>query len=84
MVFGGEGLPWENWSANSEFILTKFHHLFLKAPMLFFVLLKVADFLAKRRDNMFLEFDISISHSVRDTFLSTGNEAAYKVSGKEA
>ena len=28
---------------------------------------------------MFLEFDISISHSVRDTFLSTGNEAAYKV-----
>ena len=52
--------------------------------MLFFVLFKVADFLAKRRDNMFLEFDISISHSVRDTFLSTGNEAAYKVSGKEA
>ena len=52
--------------------------------MLFFVLLKVADFLAKRRDNMFLEFDISISHSVRDTFLSTGNEAAYKVSGKRA
>ena len=49
--------------------------------MLFFVLLKVADFLAKRRDNMFLEFDISISHSVQDTFLSTGNEAAYKVSG---
>ena len=41
--------------------------------------LQVADFLAKRRDNMFLEFDISISHSVRDTFLSTGNEAAYKV-----
>lgn len=39
---------------------------------------EVADFLAKRRDNMFLEFDISISHSVRDTFLSTGNEAAYK------
>lgn len=29
---------------------------------------------------MFLEFDISISHSVRDTFLSTGNEVAYKVS----
>ena len=29
---------------------------------------------------MFLEFDISISHSVRDTFLSTGNEAAYRVS----
>ena len=28
---------------------------------------------------MFLEFDISISHSVRDTFLSTGNEVAYKV-----
>jgi len=28
---------------------------------------------------MFLEFDISISHSVRDTFLSTGNEAAYRV-----
>jgi len=39
---------------------------------------EVADFLAKRRDNMFLEFDISISHSVRDTFLSTGNEAAYR------
>ncbi|XP_068750634.1 uncharacterized protein [Montipora capricornis] len=39
---------------------------------------EVADFLTKRRDNMFLEFDISISHSVRDTFLSTGNEAAYK------
>ena len=41
--------------------------------------LQVAEFLAKRRDNMFLEFDISISHSVRDTFLSTGNEVAYKV-----
>ncbi|CAH3180891.1 unnamed protein product [Porites lobata] len=39
---------------------------------------EVAEFLAKRRDNMFLEFDISISHSVRDTFLSTGNEVAYK------
>ncbi|XP_074637432.1 uncharacterized protein LOC141895506 [Acropora palmata] len=40
--------------------------------------LEIAEFLTKRRDNMFLEFDISISHSVRDTFLSTGNEAAYK------
>ena len=44
-----------------------------------FLPLQVAEFLAKRRDNMFLEFDISISHSVRDTFLSTGNEVAYKV-----
>lgn len=51
----------------------------LSAIVSFFFSLQVADFLAKRRDNMFLEFDVSISHSVRDTFLSTGNEAAYRV-----
>ncbi|XP_048579860.1 uncharacterized protein LOC5511107 isoform X2 [Nematostella vectensis] len=39
---------------------------------------EVAEFLVKRRDNLFLEVDISVSHSVRDTFLSTGNEAAYR------
>ena len=55
-------------------------HFVLIECLITFSLIQVADFLAKRRDNLFLEFDISISHSVRDTFLSTGNEAAYRVS----
>ena len=38
----------------------------------------VASFLEKKRDIMYLEFDITISHAVRDTFLSTGNQEAYQ------
>ena len=39
----------------------------------------VADFMALRRDVMFLEFDTAVRHSMADTFLSTGNVQAYKV-----
>ncbi|XP_033105563.1 uncharacterized protein LOC117107864 [Anneissia japonica] len=37
----------------------------------------VADFLALRKAVMFLEFETSIRHSLRDTFLSTSNSLAY-------
>ena len=40
---------------------------------------QVCQFLMLRRDVMFLEFDVAVRHSVRDTFLATGNVAAYKV-----
>ena len=62
--------------------VTNFECVFLSGLSSFnaaVLFIQVADFLAKRRDNLFLEFDISISHSVRDTFLSTGNETAYRV-----
>lgn len=39
----------------------------------------VGQLLALRRDVLFLEFDIAVRHSVRDTFLATGNVPAYKV-----
>lgn len=39
----------------------------------------VGQLLMHRRDLLFLEFDIAIRHAVRDTFLATGNVAAYKV-----
>ena len=32
-----------------------------------------------RRDVMFLEFDVAIRHSLRDTLLATGNVPAYQV-----
>ncbi|XP_065070456.1 uncharacterized protein LOC135695319 isoform X3 [Rhopilema esculentum] len=38
----------------------------------------VAKFLETKRDTMFLEFDIVVRHSARDTFLSAGNEKAFK------
>lgn len=40
----------------------------------------VAEFLSLRRDVMFLEFDTAVRHSMSDTFLSTGNLQAFKVS----
>ena len=39
----------------------------------------VGQLLSMRRDVLFLEFDIAVRHSVRDTFLATGNIPAYKV-----
>jgi len=39
----------------------------------------VGQLLALRRDVLFLEFDVAVRHSVRDTFLATGNVPAYKV-----
>ena len=39
----------------------------------------VGQLLSLRRDVIFLEFDIAVRHSVRDTFLATGNIPAYKV-----
>ena len=40
---------------------------------------QVCQFLTFRRNVMFLEFDVAVRHSVRDTFLATGNVPAYKV-----
>ena len=40
---------------------------------------QVCQFLTLRRDVMFLEFDVAVRHSVRDTFLASGNVPAYKV-----
>ncbi|KAK6176827.1 hypothetical protein SNE40_015054 [Patella caerulea] len=37
----------------------------------------VAEFLALRRDVMFLEFDTAVRHSMVDTFISTGNIPAF-------
>ncbi|CAH1785032.1 unnamed protein product [Owenia fusiformis] len=37
----------------------------------------VGQFLTMRRDIMFLEFDSAVRHSMRDTFLATGNVSAY-------
>ena len=48
--------------------------------VLSYVFLQVAEFLEKKRDVMYLEFDISVANSVRDTFLSTGNDTAFQVS----
>lgn len=39
----------------------------------------VGDFLALRRDVMFLEIDTAVRHSMIDTFLHTGNVQAFKV-----
>jgi len=39
----------------------------------------VGQLLGLRRDVLFLEFDVAVRHSVRDTFLATGNVPAYKV-----
>lgn len=39
----------------------------------------VGQLLAMRRDVIFLEFDVTVRHSVRDIFLATGNIPAYKV-----
>ncbi|XP_028417505.1 uncharacterized protein LOC114541907 [Dendronephthya gigantea] len=39
---------------------------------------QIAEFLRHRRDVMYLEFDLSVSHCVPDTFLQTGNELACK------
>jgi len=39
----------------------------------------VGQLLTLRRDVLFLEFDVAVRHSVRDTFLATGNVPAYKV-----
>jgi len=39
----------------------------------------VSQLLSLRRDVLFLEFDVAVRHSVRDTFLATGNIPAYKV-----
>ena len=41
---------------------------------------QVCTFLTLRRDVMFLEFDTAARHSMRDTFLATGNVPAYNVS----
>ncbi len=40
---------------------------------------QVGQFLTIRRDVMFLEFDVAIRHSLRDTLLATGNVPAYRV-----
>lgn len=40
----------------------------------------IADFLAMRRDVMFLEFDTAVRHCMMDTFLSTGNAQSFHVS----
>ena len=40
----------------------------------------MALFLERKRDIMFMEYDITISHSVRNTFLQSGNQTAYHVS----
>ncbi|XP_061178732.1 uncharacterized protein LOC133187394 [Saccostrea echinata] len=37
----------------------------------------IADFLAMRRDVMFLEFDTAVRHCMMDTFLSTGNVQSF-------
>lgn len=37
----------------------------------------IADFLAMRRDVMFLEFDTAVRHCMMDTFLSTGNAQSF-------
>ena len=42
--------------------------------------LQVADFLCLRRDVLFLEYDATMRHSLRETFLSMGNLSAYKSS----
>jgi len=39
----------------------------------------VGQLLTLRRDVLFLEFDVAVRHSVRETFLATGNVSAYKV-----
>jgi len=39
----------------------------------------VGQLLSMRRDVLFLEFDVTVRHSVRDTFLARGNIPAYKV-----
>ena len=39
----------------------------------------IGQLLSMRRDVLFLEFDVAVRHSVRDTFLATGNISAYKV-----
>jgi len=39
----------------------------------------VGQLLSMRRDVIFLEFDVAVRHSVRETFLATGNILAYKV-----
>ncbi|XP_071809867.1 uncharacterized protein [Asterias amurensis] len=41
---------------------------------------QVADFLCLRRDVLFLEYDSTMRHSLRETFLSMGNLAAYQSS----
>ncbi|KAK3103240.1 hypothetical protein FSP39_017753 [Pinctada imbricata] len=38
----------------------------------------ISDFLALRRDVMFLEFDVAIRHCMVDTFVSTGNLQSYR------
>ncbi|XP_022108314.1 uncharacterized protein LOC110988792 isoform X2 [Acanthaster planci] len=38
---------------------------------------EVADFLSLRRDVLFLEYDATMRHSLRETFLSMGNHLAY-------
>ncbi|KAK3588936.1 hypothetical protein CHS0354_023696 [Potamilus streckersoni] len=38
----------------------------------------VSEFMALRRDIMFLEFDTAVRHCMADTFLSTGNVQSYK------
>lgn len=40
----------------------------------------VAKFLQLRRDVMFLTMDTAVRHSMRDTFLASGNSHAYQVS----
>jgi hypothetical protein len=40
---------------------------------------QVSEFMALRRDVMFLELDTAVRHCMADTFLSTGNVQAYKV-----
>ncbi|XP_038054173.1 uncharacterized protein LOC119726519 isoform X2 [Patiria miniata] len=39
---------------------------------------EVADFLSLRRDVLFLEYDATMRHSLRETFLSMGNRSAYQ------
>ncbi|XP_066913096.1 uncharacterized protein [Clytia hemisphaerica] len=38
----------------------------------------VATFLKRKRDIIFMEYDVTISHSVRNTFLQSGNQTAYQ------
>lgn len=39
----------------------------------------VGQLLTLRRDVMFLEFDVAVRHTVRDTFLANANSSAFKV-----
>ena len=43
-----------------------------------FFVSQVADYLSLRRDVLFLEFDTSMRHTLRDTLLSTGNVPGFR------